>query len=75
VQDGAGQTLSVPAFELSTERATGMKIGGWAVNGARFEAKGIRASRWDNMVDIAYILIGVLFFIGCWIFTRICERL
>jgi hypothetical protein len=28
-----------------------------------------------TMLDLAYILIGVLFFAGCWIFTRICERL
>ena len=29
----------------------------------------------ENMLDLAYILIAVLFFVGCWTFTRICERL
>jgi len=28
-----------------------------------------------GMVDIAYLLVGVLFFVGCWIFTRACDRL
>jgi len=28
-----------------------------------------------TVIDLAYILVGVLFFVGCWIFTRLCERL
>jgi hypothetical protein len=27
------------------------------------------------MLDLIYILIAVLFFVGCWAFTKACERL
>ncbi len=25
--------------------------------------------------DLAYIVIALLFFAGCWLFTRLCERI
>jgi hypothetical protein len=28
-----------------------------------------------RMWDFVYVLIAVLFFVGCWAFTRACERL
>jgi len=27
------------------------------------------------MLDVIYILIGALFFVGCWDFTKACDRL
>jgi len=27
------------------------------------------------MLDLAYILIAALFFAGCWVFTKACDRL
>jgi len=27
------------------------------------------------VLDLIYILIGVLFFVGCWSFTKACDRL
>jgi len=27
------------------------------------------------MLDLLYVLIGALFFVGCWAFTKACDRL
>jgi len=27
------------------------------------------------MLDLFYILVGALFFVGCWAFTKACDRL
>jgi len=27
------------------------------------------------MLDLFYILIAVVFFVGCWAFTKACDRL
>jgi len=27
------------------------------------------------MLDLLYILIGALFFVGCWAFAKACDRL
>ena len=36
----------------------------------------IRGARGDlAMLDFAYILVAVLFFVGCWVFTNACDRL
>jgi hypothetical protein len=28
-----------------------------------------------DMFDFLYILVGALFFVGCWAFTKACDRL
>jgi len=27
------------------------------------------------MLDLLYILVGALFFVGCWAFAKACDRL
>jgi len=27
------------------------------------------------MLDLFYIFVGVIFFVGCWLFTKACDRL
>ena len=31
--------------------------------------------RSEPMLDLIYLLIGTVFFVGCWAFTKACDRL
>ena len=33
------------------------------------------AVRSEPMLDLIYLLIGTLFFVGCWAFTKACDQL
>jgi hypothetical protein len=32
-------------------------------------------SRWETMLDLVYVLAGILLFVACWAATKACDRL
>ena len=45
------------------------KLGSNKIDPAKCEGVGV------NMLDLIYVLIGIVLFVACWAFTKACDRL
>jgi hypothetical protein len=61
---------------LAAERGGGRpRNPGWRVNCAKRAMKWFLRNWSKTMLDFFYVAVGCLFLLGCWAFTKACDRL